>query len=283
MKHAYLIIAHHEFEILQALVSALDVDSNDIYIHFDKKVKRIPELVAGKARLYILGNRIDVRWGHVSQIVCEYALFEASFNNEQYYTRYHLISGTHIPLKKQIDIMRFFQESPDIEFLNFLETSEYEKDLKLRRYHFFLKHFRSSNLVLQRCVQLLWRGILKIQFIFNVRCAKIDVGFKASNWVSLTEKAVAYILTEKMNILERFEYSFCGDEFFIPYLLEKQKDTFVVEGDKHLLFNEFEGATPRTITSDDYNFLIESKYLFARKFSRDHIDVVHKILNQIKE
>lgn len=38
MKHAYLIIAHHEFEILKKLVQAIDDERNDIYIHFDKKM-----------------------------------------------------------------------------------------------------------------------------------------------------------------------------------------------------------------------------------------------------
>ena len=37
MKHAYLIIVHHEFEVLKHLLQALDDSCNDIYIHFDKK------------------------------------------------------------------------------------------------------------------------------------------------------------------------------------------------------------------------------------------------------
>ena len=38
MKHAYLIIAHNEFEILKRLIQALDDERNDIYIHFDRKL-----------------------------------------------------------------------------------------------------------------------------------------------------------------------------------------------------------------------------------------------------
>ena len=38
MKHAYLIIAHHEFDILNKLIQAIDDERNDIFIHFDKKV-----------------------------------------------------------------------------------------------------------------------------------------------------------------------------------------------------------------------------------------------------
>ena len=38
-KHAYLIVAHNNFYILERLVKLLDYEFNDIYIHIDKKVK----------------------------------------------------------------------------------------------------------------------------------------------------------------------------------------------------------------------------------------------------
>lgn len=37
MKHAYLIIAHNEPEVLRRLVKSVDDKRNDIYIHIDKK------------------------------------------------------------------------------------------------------------------------------------------------------------------------------------------------------------------------------------------------------
>ena len=46
MKHAYLIIAHHEFDILNKLIQAIDDERNDIFIHFDKKVRNCPSLTA---------------------------------------------------------------------------------------------------------------------------------------------------------------------------------------------------------------------------------------------
>ena len=39
MKHAFLIMTHGQFEILEVLISMLDHIDNDIYIHFDKKVQ----------------------------------------------------------------------------------------------------------------------------------------------------------------------------------------------------------------------------------------------------
>lgn len=71
MKHAWLIIAHNEFGILQRLVSMLDDERSDFFIHFDKKVKVLPEITVEKGRLFILENRVDVHWGSVSQIETE--------------------------------------------------------------------------------------------------------------------------------------------------------------------------------------------------------------------
>ena len=56
--HAYLIIAHNEFEVLQKLVGALDDPRNDIYIHFDKKVSELPHLEVKYSNLYICRKRI---------------------------------------------------------------------------------------------------------------------------------------------------------------------------------------------------------------------------------
>ena len=38
-KHAYLIMAHDNFYILEKLIQLIDYDLNDIYIHIDKKAK----------------------------------------------------------------------------------------------------------------------------------------------------------------------------------------------------------------------------------------------------
>ena len=63
MKHAFLIIAHSEFSLLQLLIDMLDDTCNDIYVHIDKKVLYMPELHTKYSHLNILENRIDVRWG----------------------------------------------------------------------------------------------------------------------------------------------------------------------------------------------------------------------------
>ena len=42
-KHAMLIMAHNQFEILEKLLIMLDHERNDIYIHIDRKSGYIDE------------------------------------------------------------------------------------------------------------------------------------------------------------------------------------------------------------------------------------------------
>ena len=72
MKHAFLILAHNEFELLRLLVARLDDSRNDIFIHFDKKVAVLPEIKVKEAGLTILEDRKDVRWGGFSMVEAEY-------------------------------------------------------------------------------------------------------------------------------------------------------------------------------------------------------------------
>jgi len=37
-KHAYLIIAYHQWDLLKVLIRMLDDERNDIFIHIDKKI-----------------------------------------------------------------------------------------------------------------------------------------------------------------------------------------------------------------------------------------------------
>lgn len=283
MKHAYLIIAHHEFAVLQQLLVVLDDPRNAIYVHIDAKVKNSPPLQTQQAKLHVLQERQDVRWGSVSQIQAEYLLFEAALAERIPYDRYHLISGTHLPLKTQDDIHAFFQQHEEKEVLNFLYTNAYEIDMKLARYHFFLNYFQYGKPWIRRMANLGWHVILKLQYIFSIRRQAAAVQVKANNWVSLTDRAVRHIVSRKEEVLRKFRWSLCGDEFFVPYLLADERCGFTVLNEAKLLFNEFEGSNPRVLTMADYTFLVDSDYLFARKFSQSDVDVVDKIVETVKK
>lgn len=72
-RHAYLIICHNNFEILQMLLSAIDDDRNDIYIHVDKKAVDVPfeeikKSVCHSSVTFI--KRLSINWGGVHPDKC---------------------------------------------------------------------------------------------------------------------------------------------------------------------------------------------------------------------
>ena len=116
MKHAYLIIAHNEFEILKRLIQALDDERNDIYIHFDRKLNHYPDCRTSYAKLTFLEERMDVRWGDISVVDAEFALFDEAYRRGEY-SYYHLLSGVDMPLKTQNYIHRFFEKNAEKSLL----------------------------------------------------------------------------------------------------------------------------------------------------------------------
>ena len=97
MKHAFLIIAHNEYPVLEVLLSMLDDERNDIYLHIDKRAtelfQQIKKVKMQKAGFYLIENPIKVYWGDISQVQVEYLLFETALSHGPY-AYYHLLSGT---------------------------------------------------------------------------------------------------------------------------------------------------------------------------------------------
>lgn len=281
MRHAYLIIAHNEFEVLQHLLDALDDKRNDVFIHIDKKVKRYPNLYMKYGQLSILENSVEVYWGHISQIEAEYLLFETAHKNGPY-AYYHLISGVHLPLYNQSYLHDFFDKLRGKDLLMKMDTPDEEVTIKVRKYNFFIKNYFSSRGFMRKINQFLWRMSIFFQKIFDIRANRYEIFYKASNWLSLSQKSVEYTLKEKSKVLKRYRYSFCGDEFFVPSILENGPlKSNIIYYDK-LLKCDFEGANTKAYSLANYDDIVSSGCLFARKFSVQDINVVEKTLNNIK-
>lgn len=267
MRHAWLIIAHNEFEILQRLVSALDAPECSFFIHIDKKVESMPVIHAEQGEVIFLTNRIDVRWGSVSQIKCELALIEAAASKEKY-DFYHVISGTTLPLKPKEELFSILENARGTCLLSGLcKDLPYQETLKVRRYNCFLNNYASTNTVKRMVSQFLWKSAIALQRYMGIETNRGAIFFKASNWLSLSDSAVNYLLSEKKKILKKYRYSFCGDEYFIPSELHNSplKDELISSND-YLLHN-INRANAEAYKLSEYDELCKTGFMFARKFS----------------
>ena len=114
-KHAYMIIAHNEFDLLEILVRLLDDPRNDIYVHIDAKVKdfdfKFFQALTQYSGLRFTPRRISATWGDFSLVNTELLLLQTAVAGEdpaQPYAYYHLISGVDLPIKSNDDIHAFF-------------------------------------------------------------------------------------------------------------------------------------------------------------------------------
>ncbi|MGB3104210.1 beta-1,6-N-acetylglucosaminyltransferase [Sphingobacterium siyangense] len=288
LKHAYLIMAHTEFEVLHKLLLCLDDKRNDIYIHFDKKVAQLPKLATNHATLYLLKERVDVRWGDVSVVVAEYQLFEAAAK-QQKYAYYHLLSGVDLPLKSQDEIHAFFAAHQGQEFIGFQQGDcEKEIDRKVRRLHLYPSRFRAGKGIFAYWYRAARALSLRFQCLFGIYRNR-DVDFKkGTQWVSLTDAFVRYVLIHKSAVLKMYQNTFCSDEIFIQTLCWnssfrlKRHHTNSEYHDCQRMIGWYKGRLIEW-TSADFNRLIASDVLFARKFSRRDMELVERIVEQVRD
>lgn len=270
-KHAYLIIAHNEFDVLERLLSMLDYSENDIYLHIDKKVQQFDkhafQMCVKKSKLVILDNRVDVQWGNFTQIECELRLLEAAIPGE--YEYYHLLSGVDLPLKPQKVIHDFFEKNKGTEYIQFM-SHDINKEAynRVAKYHFFAKRKKS---VVEK---ILDRICLSGQFMID-RTKKSGLTYqKGANWFSITHELAQYVVSQREVIERYFLYTICGDEMFLQTIVASSQ---FIDSVSHNNYSDnyeticycidWKRGNPYIFTIEDYNQLLESNQLFARKFS----------------
>lgn len=225
MKHAFLIIAHNEYPVLEVLLSMLDDERNDIYLHIDKRAtelfQQIKKVKMQKAGFYLIENPIKVYWGDISQVQVEYLLFETALSHGPY-AYYHLLSGTDLPIKSQDYIHAFFQQNAGKEFVGFWQDAAHQRDLerKVFRHYFFTKRLKDKEHLLHGITALIRNLILAVQKISHYRRKQTFEFKKGGNWISITENAVKYLLQYKEIVLNRMKYSF--KLFYGTLLFEKE-------------------------------------------------------------
>ena len=147
-RHAYLIMAHGNLAQLSKLVSALDDERNDIYIHIDKKTKNFNEkmITATYSKVKFI-EQINVNWGGYSIVKCELLLLEAAVKFNTDYVRYHLVSGADLPIKSQDYIHDFFEDNNG-EYIRFdpKPISLYEDRVKYYYLSLIVKVVVSKNI-----------------------------------------------------------------------------------------------------------------------------------------
>lgn len=269
-KHAYLIAAHNQFGLLQKLVDLLDNERVDIYIHIDKKCKQLPEIKTNKSGVFYV-EPVNVNWGAYSQIQYELNMLKKATKCGKY-EYLHIISGVDLPLKSQDEILTYFDNNKGKEFVQILDKLPTGTIAKRISKYYLLQQYagRDENTFRTKWVGRLQRLLLKIQGVMKVdRTKKIGMEIKyGANWVSITEECALYILSKEKFIKKHFKYSLCADEVYKQTLIWNSPYKNKLSQD-NIRYIDWERGTPYTFRITDYDELIASEALFARKFDEN--------------
>lgn len=286
-RHAYLIIAHNNFEQLNFLLDLLDDERNDIFLFVDKKSfaqfdRNKVDMKASKLNIY---SPFQINWGGYSQCRATLFLLRAALNQGAY-SYFHLLSGVDLPLHSQNYIHDFFDKYAGYEFLAYVGKELQEKNRPEERfkYYYFFQDSNIRNPLLKKLLTKTWNELfVRLQKIVGVnriaQSGQIQVGY-GTNWFSITNAFAKYILSEEAQLERMYKNSLCCDEIFLHTLAlnsEFKDRIFVTEGlnDKRedrqgsLRYINWWDGNPKVWTMADKEELLEARdrgYLFSRKF-----------------
>ena len=290
-KHAYLIMAHQQFELVKKLLILLDNPHHDFYLHIDAKAEDINKEYFTSclhySKVYFV-PRIKVYWGDQSQMKAELILLKEAAPKHYHY--YHLLSGSDLPLRPSEEIYNFFENNYDKEFVHFNSINPNKKVLdRIAIYHPLQS--KVNNTFFRKMNSL----CIRTQHLFKVNRLK-KVSFKigyGANWFSITDKLAQFVLS-KEDFIHRYFYSgYCADELFLQTIVLNSKflDNLYLpctnKDDYHSIQRLVDWSrgsikNPYVFRMEDFELLKSSEYLFARKFdSKIDSDIISAMFDYL--
>jgi hypothetical protein len=270
-----MMLVHKNENQVNRLVNHLSKDF-DVYVHIDKNYS----LKINTQNNVFVYKKYKTYWGSFNQIIATlYLLSEA---HRKGYDRYILISGQDLPVKTNEEIRTFFEN----------DGNEYIEVFKIPR-----NDRQHANPTIERITQ--YHGIKKSDIIIRLR-RKINhlvgrdwlrpedyVFYGGSNWTNYTkncvEKILEYIKKDKKYI-KRYKWTICADEIFYQTILHQLKGINIINDDLRYVDWETGPGYPRILQEEDYEKIIGSKALFARKFDENmDKEIMEKIYEKIGE
>lgn len=288
-KHAYLIMAHDQFKLLELLCKMIDHPQHDIYLHVDIRSKGFDDTAIRKelkySKLFCI-NRTKAVWGAYSLVNCEIQLLKSSLTNGNY-SYFHLLSGSDLLLKRPDEIYDFFESSGKEFLYRYSDDDSWQYSVKRRvsLYFFFREKVGKCNNIF-RALDKLSTTAQEILCVNRKKKFKTDY-ILGSQWFSITNELVEYIVQNEKFIKKHFRYTNCPDEVFLLMLIENTEfmdKLYDRNGDMgfagNMRYIDWRRGKPYTFTDEDYDALINSDRMFARKFDiENHPEICYKIFN----
>ena len=267
MKIACLILAHKNPKQLERLIRSLNHPSFHFFIHLDAK-SSLPEFdyLRTIPGVYFVRHRVRVLWAGYSLVQATINGMEEIIGTGQY-DYINLLSAQDFPLQPASAIVEFFRTHQGKEFITCWVddgTNEWWKENSVR-----IKKYHLENWSIP--------GKYRLQFLLNRILPErtFPLGYTVagrSQWFSITTTAAAYILQflrEHPELVRYFKYVWGCDEFIFSTVL--YNSPFRKQISDNLMYTDWSERkpNPKILTLEDWDKLMTSGKLFARKFDAE--------------
>jgi hypothetical protein len=297
MNIAYLILAHNTPKHLRRLVTALSINSSSFFIHIDKKTNADDFLSIKGENTYFVQERVSVFWGDFSQVEAILILLQAALRDQRHFDRFVLLSGADYPLRSALYIERFFENSPNKEFINLVEMPSETAGKPISRLTRY--KLRPGD---RTIIPIIRKVLMKVGVLPRKRDYKAYlrdlVPYGGDTWWALSPEACNYILTfvkDEVQVVNFFKYTDCPDETLFQTILGNSY--FKSRINRNLVYADWSarGSHPAYITERHLAVFQSTslfasdavfgsgEMLFARKFSDESESLVAMLENQIRE
>ncbi len=286
MKIAVLLQCHKCPEQINLILNVMRHPAFDFYVHVDKK-SDIISAITKRDDIMILNDRIDVQWGHVSQVDSELRLFGSALKNKEY-DFFWLCSGQDFPIKPLETIVSWFERHPNNDFVDLVSSRNFgagiQNNFDKRNEIYFpdwLLGKENVRRIAKRAYTELTGGYART---FKWAKRKPVNGLKfyfGSAWVCLSGRTLRWMWEYLDNHPEYYHYfrnCNCPDESFFQTLL--MNSPYAGNRMDYLHYVDWsEGKNnPKILTSEDLPEMLQSDKLMARKFD---ITVDESVLKEL--
>lgn len=307
MKHAFLIIAHNNWNQLKKVMSAYDSKTCDFYIHINSMVKiedsdfKSFQVATKYSKVYFV-ERIPIVWGEYGILKASLLLLQDAFANK--YDYYHLVTGSDLPLAKVNEFDKFFIEhqyknkSNGKYRTNYVSVSVPSRKIasRVEQYNFFVRYWRNSNKYLRKLATSSSTFLCILQRCFGVNRVR-HTGWKlytGSSWWSISHEFAKKYIENHDEIYKQYHLmTFAADEFAIQTLIMNSdfRDSLFEPKDnisanlRLLDFSRGNGyGSPHIYSIEDLPEIRGTKNLIARKFDETYDkEIVKQVLNLIEK
>lgn len=274
MKKAFIVLAHKNHAQVTRLLQSLDDDNTTIFLHIDKNAdaSRFKNINIERSNLVAV-ERIKTPWGGFGLVEAALQGIKTVLNDKRHFDFVTLLSGQHYPIKSNEHIHDFLRNTKHRAFIEYTSLPDHERWkprgglYRLDRYFLGMKaHQRYTAKALNFLLQKV--DGLKRTFPENMK------PYGGSQWWTLDNYSLQYIMDFVKNneeFVAFHKYSFAPEELIFHNILLNAEDEKIKSGitNNNLLYMNWPDTHighPEVLGLSDYENIITSDHLFARKF-----------------